>query len=910
MKGVSIVVNLVLALLLSPINLALADSIVDNDSPGFTTVGPWYSSTLVPGYYADNYRWAYGGMGEARAEWTFHIPSDGYYQVFAWWSSPYWTRSPDAPYTVHHANGTTTVDVDQRINGSQWNSLGTFYFLSGEARVTLTNNADGNPVADAVRLVESTSLAANFEASPLSGFEPLEVNFVDQSLGEIEAWLWDFGDGQTSIEQNPRHVYQNPGSYSVSLTAFDGEGEESTEIKNDYITVAPSDGVAYEFSWPLEEQDSFIIQGFGNERMEMEGYHAATDFATYRFDAEVRTVADGWVEHFDGFGNAVMIRHVLPNGETVYSWYNHLAYSPANDFTIGQFIPIGTVVGVAGETGWTPSGVHVHFEIKKTPDLNGGYIYDLTDHLNPYEFIFSRLTYNPNPPTRCSDGTPVGECSVTRPFHCIEGGYLVENSLLCGCANGVPQTDGTCSKTESGIIVDNGDSGFQSSANWQRTTEVMGFYGADYLTAYAGAGSATASWTPDIPQGGYYRVYGWWRDRFSLEPSTRATNAALTINHAGLQDQVIVDFTDYRKEWKYLGTFLFEEGTGNSVVLSSTPAGDIVADAFRFVPEKLPESAHPYSNNVDHTWTYTLGGNPSSISVTFDPQTSVENGYDFILVTDADGNEISGSPFTGGTLAGQTVIVLGPTVQIRLVTDYSTVRWGFRVTSVEATSAAAPIADFVASPVAGQAPLAVTFENRSAGDTDSFFWDFGDGGTSTQENPLHEYLSAGIYTVALEVVGPNGSDSETKTDLIVVREGEPFAQIIDNDAADLIMDGYWWYSSTLVPGYYGNNYRWANGGGGGAKVEWVFQLPFDGYYQVLAWWSTPYSTRSPDAPYTVHHANGTTTVDVDQRINGSQWNSLGTFYFISGEARVVLTNDAQGNPVADAVQIRYSHESG
>jgi hypothetical protein len=49
---------------------------------------------------------------------------------------------------------------------------------------------------------------------------------------------------------------------------------------------------------------------------------------------------------------------------------------------------------------------------------------------------------------------------------------------------------------------------------------------------------------------------------------------------------------------------------------------------------------------------------------------------------DGGGNGIAESPFTGNSLAGQTVIVSGDTVKIRLVTDYSVTAWGFGVTAV------------------------------------------------------------------------------------------------------------------------------------------------------------------------------------------------------------------------------------
>ena len=212
-----------------------------------------------------------------------------------------------------------------------------------------------------------------------------------------------------------------------------------------------------------------------------------------------------------------------------------------------------------------------------------------------------------------------------------------------------------------------------------------------------------------------------------------------------------------------------------------------------------------------------------------------------------------------------------------------------------------------ATPVSGTAPLAVAFQDLSSGTIDTWAWDFGDGEISSQQSPTHQYDSPGVYTVSLQVTGPDGTDTESKPGFITVSEAGGFDLILDNDSATFVGT---WSTSTLVPGYYGNNYAWTTGGTGSATAEWVFDLPSDGLCQVMAWWSAPYSTRSPDAPYTIHHAGGSTTVEVNQNANGSQWNDLGTYEFIGGTARVVLSSDAQNNPVADAVRIVYIGAGG
>lgn len=62
------------------------------------------------------------------------------------------------------------------------------------------------------------------------------VRFSDQSTNLPTSWLWDFGDGNTSIQKNPLHTYLTDGSYTVKLISTNQFGPDSLE-KTDYITV-------------------------------------------------------------------------------------------------------------------------------------------------------------------------------------------------------------------------------------------------------------------------------------------------------------------------------------------------------------------------------------------------------------------------------------------------------------------------------------------------------------------------------------------------------------------------------------------------------------------------------------------------------------------------------------------------
>jgi PKD repeat protein len=78
-----------------------------------------------------------------------------------------------------------------------------------------------------------------------------------------------------------------------------------------------------------------------------------------------------------------------------------------------------------------------------------------------------------------------------------------------------------------------------------------------------------------------------------------------------------------------------------------------------------------------------------------------------------------------------------------------------------------PVAVFSASPIYGNAPLAVAFTDKSTGSITSRSWNFGDKSASTLQSPVHKYIKAGKYTVSLKVT--NAAGSNTKTMSITVK---------------------------------------------------------------------------------------------------------------------------------------------
>jgi PKD repeat protein len=126
----------------------------------------------------------------------------------------------------------------------------------------------------------------------------------------------------------------------------------------------------------------------------------------------------------------------------------------------------------------------------------------------------------------------------------------------------------------------------------------------------------------------------------------------------------------------------------------------------------------------------------------------------------------------------------------------------------ETIPAAAPVADFSASPTSGTVPLTVNFSDASTGDIDAWSWDFGDGGTGTGQMAVYEYQTAGTFSVSLTVTGPGGTDTETKTNFITVSADTVEALSITTDVLPQGRVGEA-YSATLAASGGDKPYTWS-----------------------------------------------------------------------------------------------------
>lgn len=148
------------------------------------------------------------------------------------------------------AGTTTTVSPETTTSTEPATTTSMPLTTTTVAPLTTTSTT---PVTTTIR----DELSVDFMVTPSFGFTPLTVNFINASTGAITGYLWNFGDGSTSSEENPIHIYSKTGLYGVVLTAYGAQGTTGKAIKQNCILAIPNPPCA--MTAALDNEDHLLI---------------------------------------------------------------------------------------------------------------------------------------------------------------------------------------------------------------------------------------------------------------------------------------------------------------------------------------------------------------------------------------------------------------------------------------------------------------------------------------------------------------------------------------------------------------------------------------------------------------------------------------------------------------------------
>ena len=236
----------------------------------------------------------------------------------------------------------------------------------------------------------------------------------------------------------------------------------------------------------------------------------------------------------------------------------------------------------------------------------------------------------------------------------------------------------------------------------------------------------------------------------------------------------VADYLNSRIEkFNANGTFITKwgsTGTGNGQF--NGPCGVAVDSSGKvYVVDSVNQRIQKFGSNGSYISQWgTLGTGNGQFN--YPGQIAIDSS-DNLYVTDTGNYQVQKFNATGGfldrwgsagTADGQFDLPHGVTVASSgnvYVSDYNLHR-------IQVFKPILPVANFTGTPLSGTAPLNVRFTDSSTGSPMFWYWSFGDGNYSTQQNPLHTYVKAGTYTVKLTATNGGGSNTKTRTGYVVV----------------------------------------------------------------------------------------------------------------------------------------------
>ncbi len=563
---------------------------------------------------------------------------------------------------------------------------------------------------------------ASFTASQTAGCAPLSVQFTSTSTGAV-SYYWDLGNGNTSTLPNPANLYSTPGTYTITLTVTDASGQTDVAVYTNYIQV---------IGMPVSD-----------------------------FSCGIRTSCLD--DNLFSFNNA-------STGATTYLW----------DFGDGTTSPVVNPVHRYNQSGtFTITLIATNSFGCQDVEIKNLYI---TVYPKPNAAITSNITSSCDPGTVfnfSSAGTGVTSwnwsfgdnvsSSLQNPSHIygVSGTYPV--SLIVVDNNGCRDTSdtptimhvGTTNWVTFNASPDSGCAPLSVTFNNTNANVVSSLWNF-------GDGTSSSQYAPTH----VYSIPGFYSVTLTVTTSNGCTDSVRYNNYIKVGLQPFVNFT-------------YSNGVGcapHAVQFTNT-SSNFVTCQWNFGDGTVSTSTNPshtYTGNGIFSVTLTCWG-PSGCtrSRTIGNIINVSSAHALFSANPRIGcpplnvnffNPSYGNHLTylwdfgdGGssTLAAPThTYTTGGQFNVKLIVTDSLgcTDTLYKPSYIQTLN---PAANYIPPPTTvGCAPVTAQFTDATVGSV-GWLWDFGDGTTSTLQNPNHTYLIPGFYTVSLTTQSAGGGCTQT-----------------------------------------------------------------------------------------------------------------------------------------------------
>lgn len=589
------------------------------------------------------------------------------------------------------------------------------------------------------------------------------VSFEDASektdgAGDVVSRLWDFGDGTTSTATDPIHVYSTPGLYSISLTIATANSEETIR-KPAWVTVgSPAPVVDFEadttniyqgesvtftdLSITPTEPVTGVLWSFGDGRTSTEARptHQYTEPGVFTVALTVDTANASRTETKTNF--IVVQRKLAPIAR--------IAVNPASPVALAQarFSDISDAGSAPIQQWFWDFGDGATSRVQNpTHTFATGGDYDVTLYVvsahgsSTVTSTISVITVPPSAAFTVSDTTPFILTPVQFTDASVAGSAPITQYLW-------EFGDGTSSTLQNPVHT------YNSAGTFSVRLTVLSTHGSDTATQ-----SVTVSFQPpvanfsgaprspsvgeavqfqDLSRPGTAAVNQWLWDfgdpDSGVNNLSNLQNPTHTYNAPGfytvtltVRTPVTTDNSDSEVKTAYIQVVQAPTPDFSfSVTDPSTP------DIIQFVNGTIPGS-EPI---IATLWNFGDPGSPANTSQSANPthQFSTDGNFTVTLTVQTATREVSISQVVN-------VVFIPPTVDFSIETDEDT-----------------PREDVITDGALTTESLQFTNLTVPGTETDpndlSYAWNFGDGGTSTLEEPTHTFENSGTYTVTLTVTTP------------------------------------------------------------------------------------------------------------------------------------------------------------